>query len=168
MADETISQGLSGLVTVLLRASVTGKPALSGGWRLGEDYDAIPQAPNVPFVLVGAITEQPAYWDRFALGGGIHKWQAEFLLPVARGFFERYDKQAALAEVAMRGWETAVATELWADQTLDRNVEGIGYGRAESFRLFEYRVGHMKILGNVYWGMRGIVLIRQRHDQPMA
>lgn len=168
MAGETVYQGLTGLTTVLMRATVSGEPALSGGWVAAEQYASIPQTPKVPFILTGIITEAPAYWDRFAVGGGIHHWQAEFLLPVAVGFFKEFDKDAAAAEVAMRGWPKAVADQLWADQTLDRNAEGIGFGLSDAFRLFEYRIGHMRIFGTTYWGMRGIVRIRQRHAQPMG
>lgn len=169
MAAQTEKDALTQLKAILVTATVTGQPALTGGYILPDEYTSIPQTLSLPCLVVSKVYNVPNSWRRKAAGLGLHEWRAEVLLYAAPGPLKTLTGDAAAAMLKTRGWAQAFAEKMWANQSLNGTALIIGEPDGDMRRLFQYAEGHV-YLGSTatYWGCRLELAIQQTHAQNMA
>lgn len=94
-------------------------------------------------------------------GQEYHTWEAELMFILAEGALKYPNQASATAEALQFPYPKAVADILYANQGLSNTAQSIGKGKPLS--LFTYMIDHVQWEQKVYWAVRFMIPITQRH-----
>lgn len=163
-----ITDALDGLLTTVLTIDPSPRDSLVGGWVYPTSYASISLA-TLPVAIVSRVVGVVDEWGIKATTAGIHRWSAEVLIPLAAGPLRYPNAASAAAETKQDTYEKAMADALYGSMTLGGTVMRIGGPSVEgSFKLFDCMINHMQWDQAVYWGLRFVIPVWQRHTQTMG